>query len=172
MNNLMPINLTTQVKWIQSTKVHTKIDNSSIPISIKETIIILKSFERENSRPENFIDIFYQTFETKILPLPHNGIQNSNKEGTQQLILRHQYYFYIKPDKNIMTKENYKSTSEINTHTKPTAKYWQTDYGSISSVQFISVAHSCPTLCDPMNLSTPALPVYHQLREFTQTHVH
>ena len=39
-------------------------------------------------------------------------------------------------------------------------------------VQFSSVAQSCPTLCDPMNRSTPALPVHHQLPEFTQTHVH
>ena len=35
-----------------------------------------------------------------------------------------------------------------------------------------SVAQSCPTLCDPMNCSTPGLPVHHQLPEFTQTHVH
>ena len=41
-----------------------------------------------------------------------------------------------------------------------------------SSVQFSSVAQSCPTLCDPMNCSTPGLPVHHQLPEFTQTHVH
>ena len=41
-----------------------------------------------------------------------------------------------------------------------------------SSVQFSSVAQSCPTLCDPMNRSTPGLPVLHQLLEFTQTHVH
>ena len=38
--------------------------------------------------------------------------------------------------------------------------------------QFSSVAQSCPTLCDPMNCSTPGLPVHHQLLEFTQTHVH
>ena len=37
------------------------------------------------------------------------------------------------------------------------------------SVQFSTVAQSCPTLCDLMNLS---LPVHHQLLEFTQTHVH
>ena len=37
---------------------------------------------------------------------------------------------------------------------------------------FSSVAQSCPTLCDPMNRSTPGLPVHHQLRESTQTHVH
>ena len=39
-------------------------------------------------------------------------------------------------------------------------------------VQFSSVAQSCPTLCDPMNLSMPGLPVHHQLPEFSQTHVH
>ena len=39
-------------------------------------------------------------------------------------------------------------------------------------VQFSLVAQSCPTLCDPMNRSTPGLPVHHQLPEFTQTHVH
>ena len=38
--------------------------------------------------------------------------------------------------------------------------------------QIRSVAQSCLTLCDPMNHSTPGLPVYHQLPEFTQTHVH
>ena len=40
------------------------------------------------------------------------------------------------------------------------------------SVQFSSVAQSCPTLCESMNRSTPGLPVHHQLLEFTQTHVH
>ena len=40
------------------------------------------------------------------------------------------------------------------------------------SVQFSSVVQSCPTLHDPMNHSTPGLPVHHQLPEFTQTHVH
>ena len=35
-----------------------------------------------------------------------------------------------------------------------------------------SVAQSCPTLCDPMDCSTPGFPVHHQLRELTQTHVH
>ena len=41
-----------------------------------------------------------------------------------------------------------------------------------TSVQFSSVAQSCPTLCDPVNRSTPDLPVHHQLPEFTQTHIH
>ena len=40
------------------------------------------------------------------------------------------------------------------------------------SVQFSSVAQSCPTLCNPMNHSTPGFPVHYQLQEFTQTHIH
>ena len=43
---------------------------------------------------------------------------------------------------------------------------------TVSSVQFSSVTQWCLTLCDPMNRSTPGLPVHHQLPEFTQTHVH
>ena len=45
-------------------------------------------------------------------------------------------------------------------------------YTLISSIQFISSAQSCPTLCNPMECSMPGLPVYHQLPEFIQTHVH
>ena len=41
-----------------------------------------------------------------------------------------------------------------------------------NSVQFSSVAQLCPTLCNPMNRSTPGLPVHHHLPEFTQTHIH
>ena len=55
-------------------------------------------------------------------------------------------------------------------------EYWSTTwlfiYFTYRSVQFSSVAHSCPTLCDPMNCSTPGLPVHHQLPGFIQTHVH
>ena len=63
--------------------------------------------------------------------------------------------------------------------------YWQADtlllchlgrplriQKGLVSVQFSSVAQSCPTLCDPTDCSMPGLPVHHQLLEFTQTHVH
>ena len=43
---------------------------------------------------------------------------------------------------------------------------------SFTVYQFSSVAQSCPTLCDPMNCSTPGLPAHHKLLELTQTHVH
>ena len=52
-----------------------------------------------------------------------------------------------------------------------TVHYWY-QKRHISSVQFSSITQSCLTLCDPMNCSTPGLPVHHQLLEFTQTHVH
>ena len=50
----------------------------------------------------------------------------------------------------------------------PQSLSWPSQLG----VQFSSVAQSCPTLCNPMNHSTPGLPVHHPLLEFTQTHVH
>ena len=41
-----------------------------------------------------------------------------------------------------------------------------------NSVQYSSVTQSCSTLCNPMDCSTPGLPVHHQVPEFTQIHVH
>ena len=49
---------------------------------------------------------------------------------------------------------------------------WVTIRTGISKVQIRSVAQSCLTLCDPVNRSTPGLPVHHQLLEFTKTHAH
>ena len=49
---------------------------------------------------------------------------------------------------------------------------WVSWYPFMPSVQFSSVAQLCPTLCDPMNCSTPGLSTHHQLPEFTQTHIH
>ena len=55
-----------------------------------------------------------------------------------------------------------------------TTPNWAPDFLHIFSFsnQFSSVAQLCPTPCNPMNCSTPGLPVHHQLLEFTQTHVH
>ena len=46
------------------------------------------------------------------------------------------------------------------------------ELAAIRSDQITSVAQSCPTLCDPMNRSTPGLHGHHQFPEFTETHVH
>ena len=66
---------------------------------------------------------------------------------------------------------------EFQKHAKWQKPVTKTTYCMISfmwnlPVQFSSVTQSCPTLWDPMNHSTPGLPVHHQLLEFTQTHVH
>ena len=53
-----------------------------------------------------------------------------------------------------------------------TGTSWYIGTKSGTLLQFSSVAQLCPTLWDPMNRSTPGLPVHHQLPEFTQTHVH
>ena len=45
-------------------------------------------------------------------------------------------------------------------------------FGHAGWLQFSSVVQSCPTLCDPVDCSTPGFPVHQQLPEFTQTHVH
>ena len=54
----------------------------------------------------------------------------------------------------------------------PVVMYGCESWTIMKAVQFSSVPQSCPTLCDPMNHIMPGLPVYHQLLEFTQTHVH
>ena len=52
-------------------------------------------------------------------------------------------------------------------------EYWSgVPLPSPYTIKFSSVTQSCPILCDPMNRSTPGLPVHHQLPEFTQTHIH
>ena len=53
-----------------------------------------------------------------------------------------------------------------------TMNTWDITSLKSESVQFSTVAQSYPTLCDPMDCSTPSLPVHHQLQEFTQTHAH
>ena len=57
---------------------------------------------------------------------------------------------------------------------RPSTEKWIKNMWYINTVGYSvsSVPQSCPTLCDPVNRSTPGLPVHHQLREFTETHVH
>ena len=52
------------------------------------------------------------------------------------------------------------------------AFFWYFEYTSFSSVQFSSLAQYCPIPCNPMDCSMPGFPVYHQLPELAQTHVH
>ena len=71
--------------------------------------------------------------------------------------------------------KNYYLTCLITLHSKCLHLYLTVKHGfelCRSTSQFSSVAQLCPTLCDPMNCSTPGLPVHHQLPKSTQTHVH
>ena len=83
--------------------------------------------------------------------------------------LNRYYYFFL--NRGHTDREAITSLTNREMEIKTTMKYYLTVLG-ISSVQFSSVTQSCLTLCDPMNRSTPGLPVHHQLLEFTQTHIH
>ena len=75
-----------------------------------------------------------------------------------------------------MGQNTYKATVYIQTEELLSAVKMPGDsayiWGTNSLVQFSSITRSCLTVCDPMNHSTPGLPVHHHLPEFTQTHVH
>ena len=83
----------------------------------------------------------------------------------------------ITPEKNEETEPKWKQHPVVDV-TGDGSKVWcckeQCYIGTwnVRSIQFSSVTQSCLTLCDPMNRSTPGLPVHHQLLEFTQTRVH
>ena len=61
--------------------------------------------------------------------------------------------------------------AKLRLHHSPLRR-WKRSLDHSAPVEFSSVAQSCPTLCKPMNRSTPGLAVHHQHPEFTQTHVH
>ena len=72
--------------------------------------------------------------------------------------------FNFKKTKQTKLQPDEKQAEDLNSHF---SKKYTDDQQAFSSV-----TQSCTTLCDPMNHSTPGLPVHHQLPEFTQTHVH
>ena len=80
----------------------------------------------------------------------------TGKEEGQQVIM------YQEDDRLLVAKNSLESK----------ARRLNFTFFDLHSVQFSSVAQWCPTLCDPMNCSTPGLLVHHQLPEFTQILVH
>ena len=79
-----------------------------------------------------------------------------------------QYYMSQFP---YMWKKKYYLSHKITKSIKIYHTGYMLKMSHYTSDQIRSLAKSCPTLCDPMNRSTPGLPVHHQLPEFTKTHV-
>ena len=122
-----------------------------------------------------------------------NCISNSNKPSFNATRDYHTKWSKPKRERPIpydatCTWNPKRGTSELTYETETDSQTWKTDFWlprgrrwgegrtglwGFSSVQSLRVQFSsCPTLCNPMNRSTPGLPVHHQLPEFTQTHVH
>ena len=99
---------------------------------------------------------------------------NQNYDHRSQNSVAYKYHkishFYSVPDTVLSWGQIMASVLQVKITCFAESKIMASD--SISSVQFSSVAESCLTLCDPVNRSTPGLPVHHKLPEFTQTHAH
>ena len=88
----------------------------------------------------------------------------------------------LKNSISVLLKGKYLSMHQLKLYTNPACltdcniktrvELIEVKYVLIFYKLFTSVTQLCPTLCDPMNRSTPGLPVHHQLPEFTQIHVH
>ena len=99
-------------------------------------------------------NIFKQRIDLQKIHIAHAAQCQNTKQSNQKIGTRPKWTFMQRRCKN--GQQTNEKTPNIDNH----------------SVQFSSVAQSCPTLCDPMNRSTPGLPVHQQLPEFTQTQVH
>ena len=94
-------------------------------------------------------------------------MEDRHKETKGDLRVSDGYILYLNCDDIYTSACIYKNTSNHGCE-MPVLLYLHKK----TSVQFSLVAQSCPTLCDPMNRSTPGHPVHHQFPESTQTNVH
>ena len=97
-------------------------------------------------------------------------ISEAGQGGKQQAVLRPLTEITLVSIENI--KKNIYSFEQNPRHKCSWQHYSKYCSQKVQFSQFSSVAQLCPTLYDPMNHSTPDLPVHHQLPEFTQTHVY
>ena len=91
---------------------------------------------------------------------------NAEQAEVERLYEDLQDLLELTPKKDVLFIIECNSRKPRNTWSNRQIWSWSTEWSS--SVQFSSVTQSCPTLCDPMNRSTPGLPVHHQLPEFTR----
>ena len=92
--------------------------------------------------------------------------------SSKALIVQRSAFFIVQFSHPYMTTGETIALTRWTFVDKVTSQLFNMLFSCLGSVQFSSVTQSCPTLCDPMNHSTPGLPVHHQLLGFTQNHIH
>ena len=116
---------------------------------------------------------FKQPASIKTQLMFHANLQKTFYLAVLLIYTTHCQWFFQIPHYKEHLHESSTFFQENSSFTAPSFSYTLLFAKSLChTVQFSSVAQSCPTLCDRMNHSMPGLPVHHQLPESTQTHVH
>ena len=108
-----------------------------------------------------------------MVPAQNISIDQQNKiESPEINPFTYEYLIFDKIVKNIQWGKDSFFKKWCQENWTATCKIVKLEHFLTPSIQFSSVTQSCPALCNPMNHSTPGLPVHHPLPEFTQTPVH
>ena len=102
----------------------------------------------------------------------HRCVQVSLSVEVKAVLVPHAHWPFPFNDILSLSPSRYVTLGMLLNFSEPVSSSGRWRHVLISSAQFSSVTQSCPTLCDPMNRSTPGLPVHHHLPEFTQTYLH
>ena len=145
---------------------------------------LLASRELATWRPECWWLAWVFSLRT-LLPGTNKGYKSINHSlvisvpTTQSLVIRSPLWELVRPwvYSDVEQILGFGSLLQLNprwrgSHLKKTGSFSWCGHGSSSSVEFSSVAQSCPIVCDPMSSIMPSLPVHHLLPEITQTYVH
>ena len=104
--------------------------------------------------------------------MPRNGLAGSHGNSVFSLMSLHTVIYYA-VFHHLLSQEKVSSLQlpQFHSFNHVHRLKWM-DYLWLPTLEFSSVTQLCPTLCDPMDCSTPGFPVHHQVPELAQTHVH